>query len=481
MKNNKIKFRLEGAALTALVLIAVILINIIFGILGERYDLKLDLTGGDVFSLSEETKGVVSAIDSEIAIYYATNAENRNTRYREILEEFEKSSEFIKISEVNIDTDPGFARKYQIKNYNSVVVESAKTGKKRIVDSSMIEQATVNDNGIENRKVNYLEGYVSAAIHYVTSDDPLMIYIVMGHGEVIENGKMLDYLMNVFYSEGMSVKLLDFVTDKVPQDADMLLFAGPTTDFTDSDIKKLDDYLEKGGRVQFYSNPSHELPNLNAYFEKNWDAKINNDCVSDKNTGFIAQSPIGNYLIPVLKEHAMTSYLRSVNTKLRVLEGETNSIEIEENDAIEANVLVCTNETGVSLSRENWALKNARENYKVDEEGVQNLLVYLKKNPLYNTETTARLLLSGSYYMLFDRYFDGSSGYGDKDVVIKSINYMSGIEDAPVSIASKNVIKEKMEILDKNTLSVCILLLVGVIPAIMFACGIYVYVRRRRL
>ena len=193
MKNNKIKFRLEGAALTALVLVAVILINIIFGILGERYDLKLDLTGGDVFSLSEETKGVVSAIDSEIAIYYATNAENRNTRYREILEEFEKSSEFINISEVNIDTDPGFARKYQIKNYNSVVVESAKTGKKRIVDSSMIEQATVNDNGIENRKVNYLEGYVSAAIHYVTSDDPLMIYIVMGHGEVIENGTAAEW------------------------------------------------------------------------------------------------------------------------------------------------------------------------------------------------------------------------------------------------------------------------------------------------
>ena len=32
-------------------------------------------------------------------------------KLKNLLEEFEKSSEFIKISEVNIDTDPGFARK----------------------------------------------------------------------------------------------------------------------------------------------------------------------------------------------------------------------------------------------------------------------------------------------------------------------------------------------------------------------------------
>ncbi len=481
MKNNKMKFRIEGAALTALLIAVIILVNIIAGILGERFDLKLDLTGGGVFTLAKETKEVVASLDKEINIYYATNAESRNSRYQEILEEFSKSSEFIKVSEVNIDIDPGFTRKYQIKNYNSVVVENIANGKKRIVDSSMIEQGSVNDNGVENNKVNYLEGYVAAAIRYVTSDDPLMVYIAMGHGEVIENGLLLDYIMNVLYSEGMSVKILDLTTDAIPNDADMLLIAGPTVDFNDTDVKKIDDYMEKGGRVQFYSNPSYELSNINSYFEKNWGVKINNDCVSEKNSGYIAQSPMGNYLIPVLKEHNMTSYLRSVSTKLRVLEGETNSIEITEISEIEANVLVSTNETGVSMSRENWVLKNARESYSVSEEGEQKLMVYLRKNPLYNDETTARLLVSGSYYMLFDRYFDNSSSYGNKDIVIKSINYMSGIEDAPVSVAAKNVIKEKMEVMEKNTLVFCIALLVGVIPAIMFVYGIVVYVRRRKL
>lgn len=481
MKNRKIKFRLEGAALTALVIVAVILLNLIFGILGERYDLKADITGGGVFTLSSETKEVVSSLDKDITVYYATNADSRSTRYREILGEFEKSSEFITVTEVNVDTDPGFTRQYQIKNYNSVVVECEATGKKRVVDNSIIEQSLVNDNGIENNKVNYLEGYVSAAIRYVTSDDPLMIYVAMGHGEAVENPSMLDYLMNMLYAEGMSVKIVDLTTDEISSDADMLLIAGPTVDFTDAEIKKMDDYLEEGGRVQYYSNPSYELPGINAYFEQNWSVRINNDCVSDKNSGYIAQSLSGNYLIPVINEHSMTSFLRAVGTNIRVLEGDTNSIEVTEKDGIEANVLVSTSESGVSMTREDWVRKNNRENYSISKEGKQDITVYLRKNPLYNTETSARLLVSGSCYMLFDRYFDSTGGYGDKDLVIKSINYMSGIEDAPVSVASKNVIKEKMEILDQNTLNVCIILLVGVIPLIMFAYGIYVFVRRHRL
>ena len=56
MKNRKLKFRLEGAAFAAMVIAAVILLNLVAGVLGDKYDLKADLTGGGVFTLSNETK-----------------------------------------------------------------------------------------------------------------------------------------------------------------------------------------------------------------------------------------------------------------------------------------------------------------------------------------------------------------------------------------------------------------------------------------
>ncbi len=478
---NKIKFRLEGLSFAALVLLLVVFVNIIFGVLGERYDLKLDLTGGGVYTLAPETKEVLSSLDKEITLYYATNADSRNVRYQEIMEEFKNESPFIKVEEINIDTDPGFARRYQIRNYNSVVVESEETGKKRVIDNSIIENSSANDNGMESSRVNYLEGYISAALRYVTSDDPLSVYITMGHGEVTENTAFLDHLMNMLYSEAMTVKVLDLTTDNIPGDTDMLLFAGPTIDFTDDEIKKVDDYLEKGGRMQFYSNPAFSLPNINGYFQKNWGVKIENNCVSDNNSSYIAKSSGGNFLIPVLAEHAMTQYLLSVNTRLRTADGETNSVTIEERNDIEATPLVTTSISGVTMSREDWNKKLEREEHKTSEEGNYNITVYLRKNPLNNNETTARLLVSGSHYMLFDRMVDASSSYGDKDLIVKSINYMSGIEDAPVSVAAKNVVKEKMEVLKQSALVFCIALLVAVIPLILFAFGIYVYIRRSRL
>ena len=481
MKDNKMKFKIEGAAITALAIVAVILLNLVFSVLGEKVNLKLDLTGGGVFTLSDESKAIAEGADKEVDIYYATNAQNRNTRYSEILETFGRANDLISVKEVNLDTDPGFSRAYKIKSYNRVVVECKATSKVRIVDSSLIEYNGQNDNGVINTKVNYLESYVSAAIRYVTSEKPLMVYIAMGHGEIIENSSFLDYLMNMLYSEAMSVKLLDFTTDAVPADADMILFAGPTADFTDADIKKLDDYLEAGGRVQFYSNPSYSLSNLNTYFSNNWGAYINNDCVSDSNSAFIAASAMGNYLIPYLKEHAITSYLMSVSSKLRVQEGEVNSIEIAEKSDIEANVIVATSDSGVSMDRENWVKKNAREPYNVSEPSEKNIMVYLRKNSLNNSETTSRLLLSGTYYLLFDRFIDSSSSYADKDLIVKTINYMSGIEDAPVSVSSKSIVHEKMEVLEKSKLVYCVVFLTGVIPAILFGYGIYVYLRRRRL
>ena len=120
MKNNKFKFRIEGTVITALFIAAVILLNVLFSLLGNKYDLKADLTGGGVFTLAPETKEVVDSAEYAVNVYYATNAQNRSSRYAEILDAFSKQSDKITVKEVNIDTDPGFSRKYQIKSFVNI-------------------------------------------------------------------------------------------------------------------------------------------------------------------------------------------------------------------------------------------------------------------------------------------------------------------------------------------------------------------------
>jgi len=183
----------------------------------------------------------------------------------------------------------------------------------------------------------------------------------------------------------------------------------------------------------------------------------------------------------VMQNHPMTDYFVRTGADIRVINGECNSIEISEKSGVEATALITTSENGVSMSHEAWHAKNAREYYEVDKKDHLNLCVYMRKNPLYSEDTTARLLVAGSADIILDGFFDETSDYGNKDLAIKSINYMSGVEDAPISVAGKNVIKEKMQRFEVKELVFMIAGLAGAIPVIMFGIGIVVYVRRRRL
>lgn len=482
MKKNNVASGITGTLLVLLLIASVILLNWVMGLLGDRFDLKADLTGGGVFSLSEESKGVVNSLTSDVTVTYATNAQNRNARYTEILEAFAKASPYITVQEVNIDTDPGFARKYQIQDYSSVVVHSEKTDKKRVISSALMEGVLSKDNGMDSLRVNYLESYVSAALRYTTSDDPLTVYLAAGHGETVEKEPArLDYLMGMLYAEGMTVRQADITTSGIPDDADILLIVGPSVDFTTEQLKRLDDYLERGGRVQIYASPSYELPNLSDYLMTNWGAAFGGDCVSDENDKYIAPTQAATYLMPMFSNHAMTDYFLSAGVIARMPDGEVQSVTIREVSGVEAVPLITTSDTGVTMDRENWAAKSAHNAYLAKERGKQNLCVYLRKNSLNGREATARLMLAGGDYLLFDRYDDPSSDYADKDFVIKSINFMSGVEDAPVSVASKQVVKDTMELLTSQRLTVIILVLVVLLPLLILGYGIYVYIRRKRL
>ena len=233
-----------------------------------------------------------------------------------------------------------------------------------------------------------------------------MVYIALGHGEAVErNSAKLDYLMNMLYSEAMSVRAVDISVNTIPEDADVLLIVGPTRDFTMEEIKALDDYLELGGRVQFYTDPSAEyLQHFNRYLYEDWGLTVNDDCVSDSNKQYIALGTYDNYLLPLLENHAMTSYFYANGSKVRLIDGEANSIDIEEMDGVDANVLLSTSEGGLGFTRDNWAQKSERQPYSIADAGKKALMVYLRKNALYNQETTARLLLCGSDYLIFDEY-----------------------------------------------------------------------------
>lgn len=480
---NKTK---KGALLVSSVIIALVVIllcNVLFGILADRFSfMQFDMSPSGIYSLSDESKAVVDSLSAPVSIYYATNAANRKADFLEILSMFDKASDKITVTEVNIDLDTAFRQTYRIEGYNTVVVECEQTAKKRVLSPNLTVRSVTNNAGIASDDFTYLESYVASAVAFTQNPDPVSVSIAYGHAEATENSEYLDFLMGLLYREAMSVQAFDFATDPIPAGTDIVLFVGPTMDFTRDDIKKLDDYMESGGRAQIYASPGYDLPELYTYLEQNWAVKVESDRAVETNDSYVLTSGAGRYLLPILGDHDITHYIMQTGARVRIPEGTASSLTVSDaSESIETTVLLTTTQEGKAYTGEGYAALAAHEPAEPVYEGGMALLAYVRKNPLNNQETTTRMLVSGSYQLIFDTMVDPSSSYANKDLFVKSVNFMSGAEDAPVSVASKPRVFEKMDPLSGTRLSGYLIFLIGVVPAVLLCAAIVIFIRRRRL
>ncbi|MBI5626748.1 MAG: Gldg family protein [Nitrosomonadales bacterium] len=112
-----------------------------------------------------------------------------------------------------------------------------------------------------------------------------VIYFVTGHGEKLidnkeENG--YSYVKDAIERENHQVRELLLVnSEKVPEDAAVLVVSGPETDYLPAELDKITAFVKKGGRVLFMVDPSGGLPKLTSYLG-GFGFEFTNDIIFDK-------------------------------------------------------------------------------------------------------------------------------------------------------------------------------------------------------
>ena len=120
LKSRKARY---GAVATGIVLgtvAIVIVINIIVGLLVERFpELKLDLTANNAYALNEDTVDYMSHLDKDVTVYILSTEDGfiKNGEYfvqaKNLLEKIESSSNSkLKIEYVDTASNPSFTQKY---------------------------------------------------------------------------------------------------------------------------------------------------------------------------------------------------------------------------------------------------------------------------------------------------------------------------------------------------------------------------------
>lgn len=258
-QSEKFKHGSTATAFTAIFIVVVILLNVIVGILSDKYpSINFDVTKSSNNSLSTEAQQIVDKVKTEVDITICATKEaceqntvqttsqtgaQSPTDYAQVSRLFSKAAERnsnIKLNYVDLDKDPTFATDYKADNLTSgdVIVKSDKRHRVLTVDDLFPTQYS-SDGSQQTTTTSGVDSSLASALNSVTAENMPIASFDTGHSEQIDAAGYKHLLTN----NSFETKDFNLLTDKIPDKTQLLVLGCPTSDLTDEEINKVDAFL----------------------------------------------------------------------------------------------------------------------------------------------------------------------------------------------------------------------------------------------
>ena len=237
--------------------------------IGARENKRWDLTANKAFSLSDQTRNVLTGLDAPLQIMVFAQ-DTDFPRYRDKLKEYEYGSNQVTTEYVDPVKKPTIARQNQIDRYNTILF-NYKGRTERVTAEDATEQDITNAiikvvSGSKGRSIS------SRAMANATPTSAAG----NGYQAIAEALGRENYTVD---------KLVLAQTGSVPDDAAVVIVAGPKTDFFPAEIEALKKYLDNAGKLLLEIDPPDKadappFSNLIALAHE-WGMDVGNDVVVD--------------------------------------------------------------------------------------------------------------------------------------------------------------------------------------------------------
>jgi ABC-type uncharacterized transport system involved in gliding motility auxiliary subunit len=248
--------------------LVVVAILVAINWISNRQNKRWDLTAGGSFTLSDQTRKILETLPDSVTIKVFAKGDDFE-RFRDRLDQFQYASKKVNVEYVDVYKRPALADQYKIQQEGTVVFEHG----------GRVERAT-NDSeqDLTNALIKAVQGKEKS------------VYFVQGHGERDTAGsdRRTGYsgIAQALQIDNFKVDKLALAQQKtVPEDASVVVIAGPQADYLPEEIAMLREYLKRSGRVLFLLDPparpdAPPLTNLIALLRE-WAIEAGNDIVVD--------------------------------------------------------------------------------------------------------------------------------------------------------------------------------------------------------
>ncbi len=223
----------------AVMVVVVLAILVGLNYLASRRSIRKDFTKGQRYSLSEQTKQVVSSLQEDVRVLYFQRASDMPRRGAGELEQYEALSPRVKVEYIDPLVDPARAREYEVRGPYPVIV--LERGERRARASSGKEQE------------------LTSAFIKVTRSGRKSVCFTEGAGErdpddSAEGG--LSSAKAALTESLYATRKVSLVREaKVPEDCHVVVLASPSTDLLPGVVEALQAFVKKGGKVLVLSDP----------------------------------------------------------------------------------------------------------------------------------------------------------------------------------------------------------------------------------
>ncbi len=277
--NRRLRYGATATALTAVVVAAVILLNVLVTALENRFPLTIDLTADEIFTLSDDTLKIIEGIEDEVEVivfqdesYYSTPAftDEVNTVVRQFYEAMRQCHSVtngrITTRYINYADNPTLVKpyaQYEVDENSILFLSGNRSGVIAMTDLFAYDQQTYYYYGEIDVTESLVDRTVASNLLKVTGNLAPVVMLT-GHAE---NSATVSNIKAVLANNAYEVEECDLTRSQtINEDAITLVIPAPSTDYSAEEIAVINAWLQQKGEYSrnlvLFTDYAADCPNL---------------------------------------------------------------------------------------------------------------------------------------------------------------------------------------------------------------------------